>query len=226
MPLQCTCLSCGRTFPSQPSIVQKGKGHFCSRSCSDRAQLIRLAKQRDDLIARDHDDFLSQVDTSGEHWLWTGRLHAEGYGLASTVGARPLLAHVAAWEAVCGPVPKGMLVCHTCDIRTCTRNDDTGTYELRGQLLPRVGHLFLGTRSQNIQDMWDKGRSARGEDSPLSKLTMAEAIAIRAAWLDSRVTSLQLAEEYHVAASTIRGIVNGYNWRELGGPLPRRRLRR
>ena len=51
-------------------------------------------------------------------------------------------AHRQAWVQNFGPIPKGMYVCHTCDVRNCINPE----------------HLFLGTQSDNIRDMATKGR--------------------------------------------------------------------
>lgn len=52
-------------------------------------------------------------------------------------------AHRVAWEEANGPIPDGMLVCHTCDNRRCLN----------------VEHMFLGTNEDNLHDMAEKGRA-------------------------------------------------------------------
>lgn len=88
------------------------------------------------------DRFWAKVDISGDCWLWSGAIYAEsGYGRLS-FQRKALGAHRVAWQLVNGPIPDGMLVCHRCDNPPCVRAD----------------HLFLGTQSDNIADMWAKGR--------------------------------------------------------------------
>ena len=83
------------------------------------------------------------IDKSGadECWLWTASKMRNGYGHIGVEG-RTISAHRVAWESVNGPIPAGMNVLHTCDVRACCN----------------PAHLWLGTQQQNIQDMADKGR--------------------------------------------------------------------
>lgn len=58
-------------------------------------------------------------------------------------------------------------MCQLTDDRICVRNDDIGTYVIKGVTVPRRGHLFKGTIADNIRDMWEKGRDGvRGHRSP------------------------------------------------------------
>jgi hypothetical protein len=61
-------------------------------------------------------------------WLWTAALLKDGYG-GFKVERKMLRAHRFAWERKHGPIPKGMVVCHKCDVPGCVNPD----------------HLFLGT---------------------------------------------------------------------------------
>lgn len=84
--------------------------------------------------------FWATVFKTSTCWLWAGG-RSRGYGMVRWRGEH-IGAHVAAYRLTRGPVPEGMEVCHTCDVRRCVRPD----------------HLFPGTRSDNMVDMVTKGR--------------------------------------------------------------------
>lgn len=67
----------------------------------------------------------------------------DGYGQLPTAAHGTRRAHKAAWIEIHGPVPDGMVVCHTCDNPPCVN----------------VEHLFLGTIADNNRDMSRKGRN-------------------------------------------------------------------
>lgn len=73
--------------------------------------------------------------------LWGGSLDTGGYGVVMVEG-RPVKAHRVAWTVANGPIPDGLRVLHTCDVRNCIE----------------PSHLWLGTQGDNIRDMWQKGR--------------------------------------------------------------------
>ena len=60
-------------------------------------------------------------------WLWMGcTTSGGGYGrIANAVTALPTVigAHVAAWLIYRGPVPDGLMVDHTCRVRSCVNPD-------------------------------------------------------------------------------------------------------
>lgn len=58
------------------------------------------------------------------------------------INGENVMVHRAAYEALVGPIPSGKSVLHSCDNPRCHRPD----------------HLFLGTLSDNMYDMWMKRR--------------------------------------------------------------------
>lgn len=77
-------------------------------------------------------------------WEWQGNVLSDGYGSIRMPGAQgqPVKAHRYSWELHHGPIPEGVLVLHRCDNQRCVRPD----------------HLFLGSQSDNMQDMHNKRR--------------------------------------------------------------------
>lgn len=127
-------------------------------------------------------------------WEWTfGRL-TDGYGRFKIDGKEEYV-HRVAWEMANGPIPEGLLVCHTCDVRNCVN----------------PAHLFLGTTLENVRDSIAKGRFTRGERQWNSKLTDT---AVRMIRRSSRPLG-ELAEEYDVTESTIRNVLNRRTWKHV-----------
>lgn len=168
--------------------------------------------------------FWAKVRKTRGCWIWVAARFSNGYGHIRIKG-KDCLAHRISWELHYGPIPAGLLVCHTCDRPACTRPD----------------HLFLGTQSQNIQDAKAKGRLAtgerngshthpervprgdrhvwrrhpelipRGEKRGNVKLTAAKVKNIRRrAAAGETLTSL--AREYGVAPSLVCGVVKRKRW--------------
>jgi hypothetical protein len=80
--------------------------------------------------------------------LWMASRTRSGYGLVRWQ-RRLWLTHRAAWMARHGPIPKGLCICHRCDVRPCINPD----------------HLFPGTQRDNIVDMYAKmGHERRPSD--------------------------------------------------------------
>lgn len=92
--------------------------------------------------------------------LWLGYSGKNGsrYGLF-WIKKKPVSVHRIAYEISKGEIPRGMMVCHSCDV-TCCINPD---------------HLFLGTQKDNKNDAALKNRNAKGERIASSVIT--EAIA-------------------------------------------------
>jgi hypothetical protein len=145
LTLTCDYSPCGNTF-ARPSW-QVSAANFCSHPCylaarKDRQAQISFA-----------DRFWSKVAICDHGrtcedccWPWTGATHANGYGnfRATPYKEGNVSAHIISWFVKTGEwPPEGLFVLHTCDVKPCVQNNT---------------HLFLGTHTDNMQDMIGKGR--------------------------------------------------------------------
>ena len=112
------------------------------------------------------DRFMSHVrkDALTGCWIWTASRNWAGYGRivigSRTTGRKSVSAHRLSYELFNGKLYPGMDVCHTCDTPACVNPN----------------HLFLGTRSENMQDMVSKGR-ARKPDSTKAECRNGHALS-------------------------------------------------
>lgn len=150
------------------------------------------------------DRFWARVEKTETCWLWTAATAAndlvtgDGYGHIAYRGVH-YGAHRLSYEWHKGPIPKGMLVCHTCDVRRCVN----------------PAHLFLGTMQDNIRDASTKGRMHPGEDNGQAKLTEDAVRTIRGEWTGRRGQVTALARRYGVCWATIHMVVLGETWRHV-----------
>lgn len=134
-------------------------------------------------------------------WLWMGGDEDYGYGRYCFNGKRRR-AHALAFEFSTGIKTNGKCVCHKCDVRTCVNPD----------------HLFLGTRADNLRDMWAKGRGVNnpklGEKHGMAKLKELQVLEIRAR-LKTRESQSSIAKSYGVSQSQISLIKLRKEWSHL-----------
>jgi hypothetical protein len=132
-------------------------------------------------------------------WLWHGAVTSKGYGslfvLKTAHGIKTGSAHRVSWELFRGEIPKGLLVCHKCDVRICVNPD----------------HLFLGTNKDNTQDSVRKDRHTRGERCARTKLAREQVLQIRS---DPRCERL-IAKDYGLNPATVCRIKNKLRWKHL-----------
>jgi len=102
--------------------------------------------------------------------IWTKATSHWGYGRIrrGARGAGGAATHRVSWEIAHGPIPDGMFVLHHCDNPPCCDPE----------------HLFLGTLSDNTQDMLAKGRFKghlpRGGAHRSARLTDKDVALLRA----------------------------------------------
>ncbi len=143
-----------------------------------------------------------RLDESGCK-IYTGSIHPRGYGVVC-VNRSLVYAHRYFYEKHKGSIPDKMLVRHLCHNKKCVNPD----------------HLEIGTQADNMKDMVDAGRQAKGmkiakdrlgDDNPAAKVS----------WLDvERIKKLrlmglklkQISEVYELSEGTISNICSGKTW--------------
>lgn len=156
-------------------------------------------------------------------WPWQASYtKATGYGRFKPSEGSPLrenddtqYAHRAAFLLARGPIPDGLHVLHSCDNPICCN----------------PAHLRAGTRSDNMNDMHQRGRwhlenplvgdanparykrenMPRGENHGQAKLTWAIVAEVRALHAAGSAVAV-LAERFGVTATTIRKVVERKTW--------------
>ena len=113
-----------------------------------------------------------------------------GYGL-KRVNNKLYKAHRLAWEEVYGSIPEGLFVCHTCDNPPCINTN----------------HLFLGTNSDNMLDMYSKNRG-NSKDVIAKKLSTSLAEEIRQA----KGLHKDIAKQFGVDRTMVGKIKSGVCW--------------
>lgn len=137
------------------------------------------------------ESFMNHVDKTDVCWNWTGYLIKKGYGRIKIAG-KSILAHRASYEYHIGKIPKGKLVCHTCDNRKCVNPD----------------HLWIGTNNDNMKDMAIKGR-AGGQ-----KLTPHDASLIIKS-VNTGFSRASIAFYFDIGVTQISHIITGRNYKYL-----------
>lgn len=139
--------------------------------------------------------FWAKVDKRGpdDCWPWTAYCTIRGgYGRIK-IARKQYIASRIAWELAHGKIPEGLHVLHQCDNPPCCN----------------PGHLFLGTPSDNTQDMHNKKR----HQIEKRKLDLDQAREMR------RLSALgvsgkKLTQRFGVAKGTVSMVLSNQIWKE------------
>jgi hypothetical protein len=129
--------------------------------------------------------------------LWEGACYPYGYGRICRNG-KIRGAHRVVYELTHGPIPRGLFVCHRCDVPCCVN----------------INHLLLGTHRENMRDCKQKGRLAYqpGVLHGQAKLTEEQVKWIRA---QSGVSNTAMARALGVSRQIVSAIVHRVRWKHV-----------
>jgi HNH endonuclease len=141
-----------------------------------------------------------EVQITEDCWLWTGDRLRNGYGRLS-IRCKPFLVHRLAYELFVGPIPKGLFVCHRCDVKNCVRPD----------------HLFAASARENSLDASRKDRMHHpyGELQGGHKLTNDVVSTIRKRYAAGEANMRELASEYGVGPQAICNVIHRKTWKHI-----------
>ena len=142
-------------------------------------------------------------------WIFMGALNDAGYGIVGKGkrGAGNDRSHRIVWQHHNGNIPKGMFICHKCDVPSCCNPN----------------HLFLGTPKDNHHDMQKKKRDVKppknyhdvGEYRYNAKLTESDVLLMRKmheeglnAYKISKLTG-------KVSSATVYKILKRLSWKHV-----------
>jgi hypothetical protein len=164
-------------------------------------------KKRKAIVARKEpviDRFWKKVAIAKENecWVWIGRIGSYNYGVFD-LDNKAIRAHRFSYIIHFGEIPSSppdLCVCHTCDNPSCVN----------------PAHLWLGTRSQNMQDKIKKGRGnyLKGIEASNAILTEVQVKEIKQK-LKNEVKIAELSKIYGVSRIAIWHIKKGHNWKHI-----------
>jgi hypothetical protein len=143
------------------------------------------------VISRFESKFVPEPNSGCYLWIAAAGKRYGHFGLHGKV----VDAHRASYELYVSKIPEGKCVLHSCDVPLCVN----------------PAHLFLGTQTENLDDMTKKGRRSCGrlDGHGSAKLTIDQVMAIRA---DNRKHA-EIAKEYGIGQSTVGSIKTGVTWK-------------
>lgn len=136
--------------------------------------------------------------TASGCWEWTGnKVGGTGYGQVY-VKSKCLRAHRAIYEMLVGPIPDGLCVLHKCDNPPCVN--------------PK--HLFIGTVSDNQQDMMRKDRCIHGERHHKAKLNESDVLEMKR-MRQAGTSYPEIGRLFKVSKVAARNAIIGKSWKRI-----------
>lgn len=203
------------------SPLQMGEPSRCisqrnGSNVSHTVNMINAPKPIPALTEKDKARFVAKVDRDTPHpkgcWLWTASKSPSGYGQFG-IRRSVFKAHRIAYVIRHGVSPESLHVIHSCDNPSCCN----------------PSHLSAATHTENMRDMFAKGRRptpsgdshharknpermARGEQNGGCKLTEKTVLKIRAMHTKGGMGCRRLAKHFGISKTQTLRIINARSW--------------
>lgn len=164
--------------------------------------MVEMSVEYDEVfLARFHKKYAKQDGC----WLWLGGKDRDGYGMVKFCG-RQFRAHRVMYEIATGPIPRGLIVMHTCDNPGCVNSQ----------------HLLTGTYKDNTQDMIRKGRkhltigskAQRGTLNGKARLTEDDVREIRRRHAAGEM-QIDLGPEFGITQGAVHKVISRRTWKHV-----------
>lgn len=126
-----------------------------------------------------------------------GEIDRDGYKRLS-LNKRRVRAHRFVWELLYGPIPKGMVVMHTCDNPPCVNPE----------------HLTLGTPTENRADCVSKKRHSFGGSRKTAKIDDVTATGILLLHKNG-ASPKEIYDSLGVSRHIVHDLLRGRTWKHL-----------
>lgn len=137
-------------------------------------------------------------------WGWNGAMNKWGYAHVRIGGRDANVsynAHRVAYLVYKGDIPKGLVVCHSCDNRQCCNPE----------------HLFVGTHLDNTRDMISKKRERylKGSECPWALFKDYHILTILD-FFRGGMNAGEIARIFNTTRGQIQEIKSGRKWGHIG----------
>lgn len=143
-----------------------------------------------------------EQETGCWNWKFKNSRCKEDRAGTFSLNGKVMIAYRASYIMHIGPIPDGLIICHTCDNGLCVN----------------PSHLWAGTYADNRNDALAKGRdaTAKGGQKPNAVLTEEDVRRVRRELsFGKRGTLSSLSRELGVSHSTIQDIFLGKTWKHV-----------
>lgn len=189
----CSC-SCGESITVRADALVEGKTTSCGCYHQEIITKPRGALLKTGSIEEFERRYIPEPNSGC--WLWLAGINpSTGYGRFYTGVDTCIYAHKFSYQFFKGIIPKGRMLRHRCDVKSCVNPD----------------HLLIGTALDNSKDAVERGLHAHGEKHGMVKLTAGDIAAIR----NSKLSRVALSSKFKVARAHIGRIQTRQVWKHL-----------